>query len=190
MQNQDSTVPVGFEEYILTAQQMYLGIIPLGAVAAVVGLAFCGLYGKAEIGAGFRLLFSFPFFFPMFIVGIIFHELIHALTWKIASGHSWNTMKFGVIWKQLTPFAHCTQPMEARAYRIGAAMPGIVLGLLPLILSLFAANSIVFWFGVIFTTAASGDLGVIYRLRSVAGDSLVQDHPSQPGCFVQSQSHF
>jgi hypothetical protein len=39
-------------------------------------------------------------------------------------------------------------------------------------------------YGVIFLIAAAGDFIVLWVLRGVPGDVLVEDHPTRAGCYV------
>jgi hypothetical protein len=74
--------------------------------------------------------------------------------------------------------------MRVRDYRIGASMPGLVLGIIP------ASTAIAFGWpsllvvGILFTIAAGGDALVLWLIRSVPGDKSVADHPTRAGCVV------
>ena len=68
----------------------------------------------------------------LFIGGIVVHEVLHGIGWALAGGRGWTAISFGFKLKSLTPYAHVEGPMEAWAYRVGAALPGVTLGgLLP-----------------------------------------------------------
>jgi hypothetical protein len=97
---------------------------------------------------------------------------------------SFSTIKLGVQWKTLTPYAHLKEPIEVNVYRIGGFMPGFVLGILPFILSLILGNGNLLWFSVIQTAAASGDWLILWLLRTTQGGTLVEDHPTRAGCYV------
>jgi hypothetical protein len=84
----------------------------------------------------------------------------------------------------LTPYAHCNQPLEVTAYRVGTFMPGLVLGILPFVVALVSASGDWFWFSLLHTTAACGDWLVLWVIRSVKPGSLVEDHPTNAGCYV------
>ena len=57
---------------------------------------------------------SFPediVFFAAFILLVILHEAIHGLTWGIfAKGHR-KAIAVGFIWKMITPYCTCTEPL-------------------------------------------------------------------------------
>lgn len=118
------------------------------------------------------------------LVGIVVHEAIHGITWKVAARKPASAIRFGFHWKTLTPYAHCSESMPARAYRIGAAMPLLLLGVLPALAGIVWGSGGVMAFGLFFTFAAGGDMLILWLLRDVQPDALVEDHPVRAGCYV------
>ena len=118
------------------------------------------------------------------IFGIIAHELIHGITWARFAKNGYKSIKFGIMWKMITPYCHCKEPLKVRQYILGAIMPAIILGFIPAILALIAGNIALLIFGVFFIIAAGGDFLVIHALRNEKKDTLVEDHPSEAGCYV------
>ena len=90
-------------------------------------------------------------------LGVVVHELIHGITWMIFGHKQFSAIKFGVQWKTFTPYAHLKEPAEVNAYRIGAFMPGFILGILTYILSILLGDGNLFWFSLVHTSAAGGD---------------------------------
>lgn len=127
-----------------------------------------------------KLLLSLVIFFA----GTVLHELIHGFSWKIFGSLPFTTIKFGFNWKWLTPFAHCKQPMEIKPYRFGAALPGVILGLIPACAGMLSNHKALMAFGLFFTIAASGDWMILWLIRKVKSGELIFDHPSRAGCFV------
>lgn len=123
-------------------------------------------------------------FIVVFFAGIVVHELLHAVSWVYLGRKPWSAIKFGVVWKALTPYAHCKEPVEVRGYRWAVAMPGIVLGLVPSLISIITGNGLLLFFGLIFTLTAAGDALILWVIRSVEAGKLVEDHPSRAGCYV------
>ncbi len=153
---------------------------------ALVGLV--GGYGLAwgwgALGAGFNALLDPLWKFGLvFVAGVVAHEALHGAGWRLAGAPA-GTVSFGFQLKTLTPYAHCSAAMPARAYRIGAAAPGVVLGLAPALAGLAVEAGALFWFGAFFTLAAGGDALILWLLRGVPSDRLVKDHPSKPGCLL------
>ncbi len=157
-------------------------ILALGPLVVAITTAFVLLHGwdpivRAGDTSAFVMLGAL-------IGGIVLHEGLHALAWKIAGAMPWSDVRLGFQLKTLTPYAHSRVPMSARAYRIGAATPGLVLGLAPAAASLATGSGFWLLFGVLFTIAAGGDALILWLLRGIPPGRLVQDHPSRAGCLV------
>ena len=118
------------------------------------------------------------------VLGIVLHELIHGFSWAYFGKKSIETIKFGVYWKKLTPYAHCTEPMEVSAYRLGAMMPGLLLGVFPYLLGVIGGNVLIMFFGLLLTFIAGGDALILWLIRDVKPGQLVEDHPTRAGCYV------
>ena len=135
---------------------------------------FPSLSNNANMAAyGFVLLF-----------GILAHELIHMFAWALFAKKPLSAFKLGFQWKSLTPYAHCKHPMDIQPYRIGSFAPGLLLGLLPWIISLFTGDILLFFFGFLYTTAAGGDFLILWIIRNVKPNTLVEDHPTNAGCYI------
>jgi hypothetical protein len=118
------------------------------------------------------------------IFGIIAHELIHGIVWAKFTKNGFKSIKFGIIWKMITPYCHSKEPLKVQQYTLGAIMPAIILGFIPVILSIVVGNIALLAFGIIFILSASGDFYVIYTLRNEKKDTLIEDHPSEVGYYV------
>jgi hypothetical protein len=151
--------------------------IPLLILQFAIYNALYGLQ-KAVPGWGVTTVFA------LIILGIFIHELIHGITWSIAGHKPFLAIKFGFQWKTITPYAHLKEPIEVNAYRLGALMPGFILGILPYFLSLLFVDGNLFWFSLIHTSAASGDFIVLWVIRKVKAGQQVEDHPTNVGCYV------
>lgn len=121
-------------------------------------------------------------FILAFAVSVIVHEMLHALGWMIAGRIRWKQMEFGI--QTLTPYAHTALAMPARAYRIGAALPGVLLGVIPGLIAVVIGSGWLALYGAIMLMSAVGDIMVLWLLRDVPGDSMALDHPSEAGCQV------
>ncbi len=120
----------------------------------------------------------------VFALGIVLHELIHGIVWSRFTSNGFKSIRFGVLWKMLTPYCHCKEPLKVKEYIIGALMPAIILGFIPGIIAIIIGNFGLLIFGIIFTTAAGGDFMIINLLKNEDKDDYVQDHPSEAGCFI------
>jgi len=118
------------------------------------------------------------------LLGIVVHELIHGVTWAIYAKRGFRSIRFGIMLKLLTPYCHCKEALQVKHYIIGAIMPAIILGLLPAIYGIATGDHGIVMFGGFFTIAAGGDFMIIHLLRNERMETMVQDHPSEAGCYV------
>ncbi len=116
--------------------------------------------------------------------GIILHELIHALTFLLITGKGLKAVEFGFIEKPLIPYVHFKEQISVRAYRIGTAMPGILLGIIPSIAGLWSGSGYFLLFGIVFISAAAGDFLVIRATKGIDPRLKVRDLPDEIGFEV------
>ena len=160
-----------------------LAFIPLIVAVLIAFIAIWGDKLKDELTVE-QLINSSFWTVPIIIGGIIVHELIHGITWAFFTKQGFRSIRFGIIWKALTPYCHSKEPLKAWQYRLGAVMPAIILGFLPLIIAFLNGALGILAFGLLFTLAASGDFIILWLLRNTQKDTWVEDHPSKPGCYV------
>jgi len=161
--------------------ELFALTIPILSVQAALWL---WLWDLGSFREGLDSVLSLRVGGPLFVVGVLAHELVHGVTWKVVGRLPWKDIRFGVQLKTFTPYASPTVPMRARAYRIGVMMPLMVVGLIPFVVGLIFGYSQLAVFGMIFTFVAGGDLAVLRAMRSVASSAWVQDHPERAGCYV------
>jgi hypothetical protein len=156
-------------------------------------IATAGLIPVLLIGVGLFTLLWGPgsYTFDMswialgvFIVGVVAHELLHGVGWQLAMDDADVDVSYGFKWQALTPYAHLTGPVHLRVYRVGTWLPGVVLGLVPLVLGLALGSSDLLTFGMTFTWSAAGDFMVLWTLRDLPPDVRVEDHPDRAGARV------
>jgi hypothetical protein len=124
------------------------------------------------------------YIFGVIIIGLLLHELIHGITWAIFIKNGFKSIKFGILWKMLTPYCHCKEPLIIKHYILGAITPAIILGFIPSILALILGDFELLLFGILFIMSAGGDFLVINLLWKENSDDVVQDHPSEAGCMI------
>ena len=157
--------------------------VPAGALLYLIFLLLQPILPvAARLSAGDLLVLL-----AFLVAGIPGHELLHALGWILAGRLPRQRVSFGFKLKALAPYVHLDGPVPARVYRIGILLPLLVLGLAPYVLGISLANLRLMIFGLFFTLAAGGDLLVLWLLRGVPADALVEDHPSRAGCVVYEQ---
>lgn len=128
-------------------------------------------------------------FVVLFIVLIVAHELIHGLTWSLYAEHHFKDIEFGFMKEYLTPYCTCTTPLLKSHYIMGALMPCIVLGILPMAIGILLGSHFLFWTGIVMILAAGGDIMIVmkllaYKSQSGAEEILIYDHPTQAGSVI------
>ncbi|MEL6525316.1 MAG: DUF3267 domain-containing protein [Chloroflexota bacterium] len=167
----------------LTTANIVTMVLAIPLLAIFVPL-FIFIWDTERLSAGTDAMTTYPLIaISLFIGGIVVHELLHGITWQALSG-KWDAVKYGFKWTALAPYAHMKARISAGQYRVGVWMPGMVVGVLPLVISLIIGNGAMFWFGMLFTWAAGGDAIIWWLLRDVPNDAEVEDHPSRAGCYV------
>ena len=120
------------------------------------------------------------------IVLLPVHEALHALGLSVFARVSWSDVRFGVMWRALMPYCHCTVPISVSAYRRMALLPLWITGASSLTALLtFPTDGLGFLAGVA-VAACVGDVWIVAKLGRFADNLLVQDSPSEIGCDVLS----
>ena len=120
-------------------------------------------------------------------IGLILHEMIHGIAFIIIGKAKISDVKFGVIWKNLTPYAHCKVPLSMRAYKISILLPVIITGFIPLIIGLCINSLLIVLVSVFLIAGGLGDWFMYRKLRPFANNTVVIDHPSEIGCIVETK---
>ncbi len=159
-------------------------VVLLVVTAAMLLVPLCGLWGlgvvtETEFTPLGILLTVFAYF-----IGIVVHEVIHGLTWACYAEHGWKSISFGVMWKMLTPYCHCDEPLNRRGYMVGAMMPCVVLGVVPGVVGIAIGSLPLVVWGIVFISSAAGDIWMTWLLMKEPSDCLFLDHPSEAGFFV------
>lgn len=117
--------------------------------------------------------------------GVVAHELLHGFSFVLLGRQPLSNVKLlGFQKETLTPYSQCLIPVRATVYRWAVAMPGLVLGVIPSLVGIATGNGWALLFGLFFVLAAAGDALILWLLRRVGGDKLVEDHPQRAGCYV------
>ena len=164
---------------MLKANILALAVAVIGIALMVVMFAvWDGMYSGMRLNSlsGCSLLLI------AIVVGIAVHELIHGFTWMVVTRQGFGHLRFGLLTGGV--YCHIDVPMSKRRYVIGALMPLLLMGVVPFMLSIALHNLWLMLFGVIFIASAMGDVMIVWALRKETPDTLVYDHPSEPGCFV------
>ena len=120
-----------------------------------------------------------------FLLSILVHEGLHGLGWVGSCKNGWKSIRFGMMWKSLTPYCNCKEVLSVGRYYIGLLTPVTVLGLLPSLAAVVTGNVMVLALGLINILLAGGDLAIGLVIRKYIGkDARLFDHPSECGCLA------
>ena len=125
-----------------------------------------------------------PWLLLVGLASIIVHEALHALGLRVLAGIQWTDIRFGIAWRGLAAYAHTDKSMSARSYRWSAALPGLLLGVAPLVVGLARNSSLLALYGALFTAMAGGDFAVLWVMRAIPADAVVVDSAHRAGCTV------
>ena len=122
------------------------------------------------------------------VLSVPVHELIHALSFRFLGNIPWAKIKFGFVVKMLAPYAHPTAPINKNAYAWSGALPGLVLGVIPLIAGLIIRSMLLSYLGMIAMAMAGGDVLTLWKLRSAPKDSYILENQEQDGFTILEKS--
>lgn len=166
---------------VATAAALLAALPPIAALVWVYRV----LNGAGSVDRALDAFFHRPWVWVgALVLGIMIHELIHGMAWALAARRSLSIIRFGISWKAMAPHAQCTVPLPASAYRLGAAAPGVLLGVVPSLVGAVTGRGAVAVFGWLMILGAGGDLVVLWLIRSLRGDVPLRDHPTRAGCMA------
>ena len=171
-----------------------IGVVKANLLALIVMLPFAVLSGAVVLSRVSFLSMAesmSPFDFLLYLLVMLLltavHEGIHALTWAMFGKDYWKSIRFGVIWKALTPYCTCLRPAKRGQYILGAAMPTLVLGIG---LTAAAALTGVYWvfiLAIAMLFGGGGDFDIILKMllhRQRGKEAVYYDHPYECGVVV------
>ena len=117
----------------------------------------------------------------------VLHEAIHGLTWVLFAKKHFRAISFGVMWKELTPYCNCNEPLSKRQYITGVAMPTLILwlGLAGVAIAFGSFFFLALCIVMIFVGCA--DFFIIFKILSYKPQNkevLYYDHPYRIGVIV------
>lgn len=161
---------------------------------SVLLFVFCSLFFVVLFGIiwGFehtwlvaeKFIFNVYITIPVLVAGIFFHEFLHAITLLIFSEIKLTHLKAGINWINLTPYIHCKHAVSVSVYRISSITPALLMGIIPITISLLINFVPLLFFGIIFLVASGSDLLSLWKIRKIKNNFLVADHSERAGCKV------
>lgn len=178
--NREYTLPILRVNVMALIMIVPIGVIEFLPMSIIHGIEFQLVRDITFGGATFSLIKMVL----AITLGIFIHELLHALGWVFFTKKKWKSIRFGVKWEYMTPYCHCKEPLRKYPFMLGAVLPLLILGILPVVWAYYSGNYSLWFFGFFFSIAAGGDIIAIWMLRKVKRHEMVQDHPSEMGFYV------
>jgi hypothetical protein len=153
--------------------------------AVLAGVPFTAIYGFSVLKLAFvSFLTDYTVLALTLIVGAMLHEFLHAVAFSFACERGWSSINFGFSFKDLAPYTHCDDAVSYVGFAIATLLPGILLGILPLMISLITGNGWILSFGIFFAAGAAGDFLCFISLLKYPRHSRVKDHPDSIGFIL------
>lgn len=174
-------IPAGFERVDRSVSIVFANVVSL----ALMPVLAAGMYALWELAA--REAQTTPGALCAWMVAgavsFLVHELLHAAGYLLGGARR-SEVRIGVMWRLLTPYATCSVPLRKRSYVVAAALPGVVLGVVPMVASLLTGSPGGYVYSGVMLLGAVGDALSIFTIRDLPGDTLVLDHASRAGCIA------
>lgn len=136
----------------------------------------------------FQWLVTFLAVILLFILSItiggILHELIHAVFFAPFLPTKFKGLKFGYMKDKMALYVHLKEPISITGFRLGTVMPGIVLGIIPIISGIMYGYLSVLLFGLFLTIAAVGDFLLLSKTLHVKSGYKIKDNPDDIGVDI------
>ena len=110
---------------------------------------------------------------------MIVHELIHGIFYAYYAKNKWKSVKFGLVLKKGIAYCICTEVIKIRPFFITTIMPTVIMGIVPLIISLINGSLHFFFFGIINMLGGCGDIYIILRFLKESKDSYILDKSNE-----------
>lgn len=164
------------------ARANVLGLVV--AVAACLGMkvAYVQVWGRSIKLADFPG--GIPILLTAVLSGLVLHEFIHFGVARVLTARDPVVVSMGFRWRHLLPHVKVTGTVSAGHYRAISVAPLLVLGVVPAVAGLLFGNAMLALFGTIMIAGASGDVVVLFAIRSLSRHARVEDHPERIGCHL------
>lgn len=163
---------------IITIQQANIyALLTSGPIALICFLVYTNKWDSIffKFTPSTLLLYSFSI-----IASIVIHEFLHGITWSFFCEKGFKSITFGVMRNSFTPYCHCKELLDFKAYITGGLIPLFILGILVFIVSFFMGNSLLMILSLINILCAGGDTTIALLLFKYK-DALFIDHPTDCG---------
>ncbi len=113
----------------------------------------------------------------IFLVGMVLHEGLHAVTAIGIGKVPVKDVTFGVDWKNGTLYVHCRKPMKRNAFLVGLATPVLLTGVLPVLLTFFLGGIILLFPCCLLFCGCTYDVVLFARMVKTDKKAYILDNP-------------
>lgn len=117
----------------------------------------------------------------MVIVGFAIHELLHGIVLSKFSKKSLKEIEYGLDEELLKPYCICKEKISIKGHIINRAIPIIITGLVPYIISLIIGNFFIMVSSLCLIFFCGIDLIVILTIKKEDNSKLISDEGRQSG---------
>lgn len=183
----DNLVAQGYKRTNLTINLVAANVIAIAAFA-VLGTICLVLFIQVHPDVDFFITIpELVIYIVAFVVLIVAHELVHGLTWSRFTPNGFADVDFGIMRDTFTPYCACKMPLPKGQYILGALMPLIVFGIIPIMVAFCTGWLGLLYLGILMTISAAGDVMIVVKNlshKSTADEVLYYDHPTEAGSVV------
>lgn len=174
----------GQEHIISIVRANVMALVTAGPFALVAAAVYfvCNRAVQFDFTVSGSLLFL-----ALLIVSIVVHEALHGLFWSFFCPQGLKSVRFGVMWESLTPYCHCTEPLNMAGYLTGALAPFFILGWGISIAGIISGSVMLIALGATNLLAAGGDTTMAIMVVRSKGQVFL-DHPDQCGFIAYSKA--
>lgn len=158
----------------------FMALVTAGPIAALCTVIFFLVHRSGTFGFAYWMSLAV---LPAFFVSMVVHEGLHGLGWRPFCKRGWKSLHIGVLWKKLTPFCCCMEPLGFGAYLFGGLFPLLVLGLGSFGVALATGNIFWLFLSVLNILSAGGDTTIALMLCKHR-KALIMDHPTECGFWA------
>ena len=145
--------------------------LPAMLLALAIVFLYARIWGRAPVAALFADAGAIVTLIIAYVLSIPAHEALHVFGFRRLGKAPPGSTR--IRWAGLSAFTHCAVPVRAGAYRAAVALPGVVLGVIPLAVGFATGLALPALYGALLTGSAIGDIRVLLALRRVPANATV-----------------
>jgi hypothetical protein len=102
------------------------------------------------------------------------HELLHLLAFRSGGGVPRGQIAIRLSPRHFLPYVELRVPVSVGRLRVAALLPGVLLGVVPLVAGALAGSGKLLVIGALMTAAAGGDVVIVAAVHGLAPGTLVE----------------